>query len=284
MIKTSMNKRKKDLVFYEAKKRSEDNYYSNVNIEEYKSNLPKPLKLWNMDNVNAMLGTTTKLWWEIFFKRKFINKKILDVGCGNGYHVPYWAMCGNYTVGIDASKSSLNILSNFLKKLGLKAKLVEGFAETTSLNEKFDIVNFSNMLHHVESIPKSLENAKKMLKENGYLIIVEPIYHFPFRWIVETNFLKSINIFKKYFISKQLTHEEERALSAKKYIEYVRNAGFKIVYLKYDTNFFGYALTLLGIKNKRIKKFVFEFDKIFTKLFVPKALKSFIYIIAKPND
>lgn len=278
----NQRKRDKDVDFYEAKKAKEHNFYDNINIIRFKRDLPKPLKLWNMDKVNSGLGVTTKLWWETFFHSKFKDKKILDVGCGNCYHVPYWALHKNDIVGLDSSQASLDILSGFLRKLGLKARLKKGFIEDVVFHEKFDIVNFNNMLHHVESIPKSLSNARKVIKEDGYLIVVEPIYHFPFRWIVETDFLKSINIFKKHFIKKDLYYEEEKALSAKKYLRYICRAGFKPVYVNYDTNFFGYALTLLGVKNRTLKKVVYGFDKIFTRLFVLKSIRSFIYVIAKP--
>lgn len=277
------NKREKDVEFYEAKKKKEHKFYDKINIKQYNSDLTKPLKLWNMDSINASLGVTTKLWWEPFFKGRLKNKKILDIGCGNGYHVPYWAITCNDITGIDSSETSLEILSELLKKLGLKAKLKKGFAEDTIINEKFDIINFNNMLHHVESVPKSLANARKMIKDSGYLLIVEPIYQFPFRWIVESDFLKQINPFRWYFKMKDIYYDEEKAQPAKNYIQYINESGFDIVYLKYDTNFFGYAVNVLGIRNMMIRRVVYEFDRFFAPILVPKFMRSFIYVIAKPN-
>lgn len=272
-------KHEADVQFYETRKKKELEKFKKLDIEQYKNDLFQPHKLWNMDEINALLGTTTKFWWEDYFGSKFVGKKILDVGCGNCYHVPYWSVSGNDVVGLDSSETSLEILGLLLKKLGCGARLVKGSSEDTVLPEQFDIVNFSNMLHHVTDIPKSLENARKMLKDDGFLVVVEPIYHFPFRWALENDFLKKYNPFVRYFIKKDLFYEEEKASSARQYIECIQAAGFKVLYEKYDANFFGYALSVLNVRNKFIKRVVFEFDRIFTKL-VPKKFRSFVYVIA----
>ena len=273
------DKHRLDMEFYENQKK-EMEAFRNIDIEEYKKNLPKPFELWDMDDIHIPLGITKKIWWEQYFHGRFADKKILDVGCGNAYHVPYFALNDNYVTCLDSSKESLSILQDILDKLNLKADMKLGFIEDTVLNEEFDVVNFSNMLHHTTDIKKSLDNARKMLKEFGYLIVCEPIYNFPFRYIVETNFLKNLNPLKRYFIKKNLYYMEEISYPKDTYIQAVEEAGFKILHISYDTNFFGYALGLIGVKNRSIRKVVFKFDKFFT-LFIPNYFKSFVYIIAQ---
>ena len=247
--------------------------------------LKKQLNLWNMDELNSKLGVTTKFWWQPFFGGMFEGKKILDIGCGKGYLTPYWAI-KNEVTGIDIKKESLDQLKERLEELKLKARLVKGDAEKVIFKEKFDIISINNMLHHSPSkdhktdILKVLSNAKEMLKEGGHLLIVEPLYYFPFRWIVETRFLENINLIRKHFLKKIYGLDEfEYARTANAYLGYVKAAEFKIVYEKYDTNFFGYPLSIMGA-NRKLRRIVFEIDKIFTKL-VPNSIKPFIYIIAK---
>ncbi len=253
-----------------------------INYADYKEALPKKLKLWNMDSFNSNLGVTTKLWWQDFFNNKFKGKRILDIGCGKGYHVPYWAS-NNDVTGIDISKESLDRLREILKRLDLKAELIHRDAERIILEEKFDVININNMLHHAVDVKKVLSNANKMLKENGDLIVVEPVYNFPFRWIIETDFMKGINIFKKYFIGRiEGLEDNEKSLSAKEYISQIKKAGFDIKFRIFDTNFFGYPLTVIRVKNKPIKRIVYEFDRILSS-FIPSKFKSFIYIIASKS-
>lgn len=268
-----------DSEFYKKKKRKEQEIYGSWDVAEYKESLVKPLELWEMDEVNAGLGVTKKIWWEKITGR-LLGKRILDVGCGNAYHVPYFSLIrSNEVIGLDASKESLDILGKFLGELELEAKLVNGVAEELLVEGTFDVINFSNMLHHVENPRACLRNAFKKLRPGGYLIVCEPIYYFPFRWIVETEIFGRVNFLKKHFMSKELTFEEEQALPACKYIKAVEKANFRIIHLDYDKNFFGYAANLLGLKNKPVRFLVFVFDKFFT-LFVPKTFRSFVYIVA----
>ncbi len=68
--------------------------------------------------------------------------------------------------------------------------------ETVELENAFDGVNISNMLHHVEDKKAAPQRFRKALKDDGKLVIVEPNYYYPPRWIIETDFLDSINLVK----------------------------------------------------------------------------------------
>jgi len=267
--------------FYKKQKSSLKDFYDSIDMGKYKKDLLKPFDLWEMDELNAGLGVTKKCWWESILGTTFANKRILDVGCGNSYHVPYWASIGREIVGLDSSRESLDVLQGFLTRLeNLSPTLITGFAEDLNVKGKFDVVNYSNMLHHVDNPARCLKRAYEVMDDDGTLLVVEPIYFFPFRWVVETDFFGRVNLLKKYFIKKNLTFEEEKALSANTYINSVKSAGFEIVYIGFDSNFFGYALNLLGIKNRSIRFWFFHFDKLFT-FFVPNSFKSFVYIIGK---
>ena len=50
--------------------------------------------LWEMDERNKATGVTRKLWWEDHIG-KVENKRVLEVGCGVNYLVPYWLESGN---------------------------------------------------------------------------------------------------------------------------------------------------------------------------------------------
>ena len=66
-------------------------------------------------------------------------------------------------------------------------------------NKKYDLINISNVLHHIDDKETVLQNLRNCLKLNGKLLIVEPNYYYPLRWIIETDVLDPFNFIKKCF-------------------------------------------------------------------------------------
>jgi len=91
---------------------------------------------------------------------------ILDVGCGNGFFtLPLYQKFRNI-IGLDFSSLMLSLIKN--NKISLLK------ADTLFLPFKdysFDIVFSSNLLHHVDSISKSIREMRRVSKK--YIIIIE---------------------------------------------------------------------------------------------------------------
>jgi ubiquinone/menaquinone biosynthesis C-methylase UbiE len=124
------------------------------------------------------------------------NARILDVGCGDGFHLSLLARSGKKTwmlEGIDIDKHAIEAAT--LKGL----KVHRGTVEEVDLpDESYDLVFMIMTIEHVERPDKTLCNVKRLLKKGGRLVIVTDNtnsvdftffkehywggYHFPRHW------------------------------------------------------------------------------------------------------
>lgn len=111
----------------------------------------------------------------------FKNKKILDLGCGLGEASVYFALKGASVVALDISPGMLKCTRRLAGKYGVdrKIKLIGAPAEKIPFNEEFfDLIFGGNVLHHV-NIVKTSKEIKRVLKENGKAVFIEPLGYNP---------------------------------------------------------------------------------------------------------
>ena len=114
---------------------------------------------------------------------------ILDIGCGDGALTRLFAREGARATGIEISKAQL--------ARARAAEPVPGASYTVGRGERLpdadasiDAVVYMNSLHHVPvaEIPAALEEAARVLKPGGTLLVVEPLAegpNFELVWPVE---------------------------------------------------------------------------------------------------
>lgn len=110
---------------------------------------------------------------KIAFLKKSVgsNKKVLDVGCNDGYVGGLLLKNGNEVYGIDIVKKKLLLA----QKKGLKAKECDIENEEFPYPENcFDKVILGDVIEHIFNTDKLLEKCKRVLKNNGTLIITTP--------------------------------------------------------------------------------------------------------------
>jgi len=126
-------------------------------------------------------------WWHVgkrrliksLIRNYIINKdlkrkklKILDVGCGSGKMTEDLKVFGEIS-GIDSSKKAIV----FCKKRGLKDVYKIDIGDKLPFPEKtFDLVLVLDVLEHIENDQKVLRNLKRIMKEEGFLILTVPAY------------------------------------------------------------------------------------------------------------
>lgn len=95
------------------------------------------------------------------------NDNVLDIGCGVGYQIHKIASkCKNY-IGIDFSKKSIKLC-----KKTKNAKLIVADAhEIPFKKDYFDVILMIDVLHNLYDPRKALNEAKKVLKEDGKIVI-----------------------------------------------------------------------------------------------------------------
>ncbi|RSD35147.1 MAG: methyltransferase type 11 [Methanohalophilus sp.] len=100
--------------------------------------------------------------------------KVLDLGCGNGRHVVFFAEQGFEVSGIDISSEAIEIAKAWIKKKNLMADLKTADAEKIPYEDNsFDIVISDGVIDHV-SFDKAMlimNEVKRVLKPKGYVYI-----------------------------------------------------------------------------------------------------------------
>ena len=124
------------------------------------------------------------------------NARILDVGCGDGFHLSLLARAGKKTWSLEGVDIDQHAVESARLK-GLNVHL--GTLEQVDLPaENYDLVFMIMTIEHVERPDKTICNIKRLLKKGGHVVIVTDNtnsmdfaffrrhywggYHFPRHW------------------------------------------------------------------------------------------------------
>ncbi len=115
------------------------------------------------------------------FTDKFIQHgfhQILDLGCGNGRHVVALAAKGFEVIGLDISKTGLNLTNQWLDEVGLQANLIQ--ADTRQplplLDNTFDGLISTQVIHHayLAEVLLAINEIHRVLKPGGLAFVTVP--------------------------------------------------------------------------------------------------------------
>jgi cyclopropane fatty-acyl-phospholipid synthase-like methyltransferase len=105
------------------------------------------------------------------------SDKILDAGCGVGASAIWLAKNYNVEVtGITISNLQCEKANKFSLREGLSGRVkffIQDFTKTNFPNESFDIIFAIESVCHAENKKEFLEEAYRILKKNGKLIVVD---------------------------------------------------------------------------------------------------------------
>ncbi len=105
------------------------------------------------------------------------NDKILDVGCGTGWHIFHYGPHCRFVVGIDISREGLKRASRRLKSLRKHSNVqfVRGSVEKLPFSKNsFNKVLCVSLIEHVENPKLSLSEIRRVLLKNGLIVIGTP--------------------------------------------------------------------------------------------------------------
>jgi len=107
---------------------------------------------------------------------RFLGKKVLDVGCGNGYVLGKYALEGARVTGIDLTETAVSISRKRFALAGLRGEFLVGNAETLPFgDETFDCACSMGVLHHTPDTARAVGEIHRVLKRDGRLIVM--FYH-----------------------------------------------------------------------------------------------------------
>lgn len=120
-------------------------------------------------------------WWFVarrdiikkILKKHPKNSKILEIGCSGGILMKELNGEGFANVsGLDISKEAIETA----KRRGVKNVKVADAVKTGYKDKEFDIIIASDILEHIEDENKAVGEWKRLLKNNGTLIVFVPAF------------------------------------------------------------------------------------------------------------
>ena len=104
-------------------------------------------------------------------------KRLLDLGCGTGFFLAELMAEHPGSVGLDISHAMLKVSDQYVDG----AKLVTGDAEKLPFAPgAFDVVFCKGSLHHTRDHVGFLRHCRRVLQEDGVLVMSEPCNDNPF--------------------------------------------------------------------------------------------------------
>ncbi|MEH6891741.1 class I SAM-dependent methyltransferase [Bacillus sp. JJ864] len=100
------------------------------------------------------------------------EKRVIDIGCGGGIYTKQLALMGAAEViGVDFSNQMVQAAKENCAHIS-NISFIQGDAYNIPFaDESFDIVLSRAVIHHLDHIPKFLQEAYRILKRNGILIL-----------------------------------------------------------------------------------------------------------------
>jgi ubiquinone/menaquinone biosynthesis C-methylase UbiE len=159
----------------------------------------KPLEL----NKEVMQRYPLQMYHYLGLKADLTNKDVLEIGSGRGGGANYLAstMRPNSYVGLDLAQSAVDLANKIHQVSNLK--FIQGNAEEIPVeSNSIDVVINVESCHGYGNVPKFLSEVKRVLKPNGYLLLVD------FR-----NEVKNMEIFQHQLRESGLVLKEEESIS-----------------------------------------------------------------------
>jgi len=104
------------------------------------------------------------------------NKKVLEIGCGNGADGTMFAKAGADYTGVDLTDAALQATRQQFRLLGLKGTFQIENAEHLSFpDNNFDFVYSYGVLHHTVTPANAFSEVRRVLKPGGKAVLM--LYH-----------------------------------------------------------------------------------------------------------
>jgi SAM-dependent methyltransferase len=126
------------------------------------------------EEIRAMpLSSNSKIVAQLLADQK---GSALDIGCGDGKFTRLLASRFASVSGIDVKEKKIDEARDAAKAAGVDVDFRTASGEAIPYADgSFDVVAFSNSLHHMPDAAKALAEAMRVLKTGGKLYIMEPV-------------------------------------------------------------------------------------------------------------
>lgn len=154
------------------------------------------------------------------------NSSILEIGCGTG-EVAYWIAQKTpaLVLGTDLCVPFIEKAKKNFQLPNLRYDILDFNKVDQFKGERFDYIIGNGILHHLYwNLDDAFMNMRRLLKEDGKLIFIEPNYYNPYVYLIFT-----------YAWLRKLTHLEpdEMAFSKSFVLDRLRRAGYREIEVDY---------------------------------------------------
>lgn len=132
------------------------------------------------------------------------NSVVADFCCGTGVSIEFLIPKAKLIYGIDASKDMIDICKGKFNN-NPKVRLIQADVSNTGLNNQyFDYVLIRMGLHHIKDKKSVIDEAYRLLKTNGKLIIIDKFRKYntliTYAFDLFRNILRGYHLFGHYYI------------------------------------------------------------------------------------
>ena len=139
-------------------------------------------------------------WFKSTFKfNQYKNKKVLEIGVGDGIDHLELAKAGASLTGIDITPKSIELTKRNLELHGYHSDLLVADAENLPFEDEiFEVVYSFGVLHHIPDTQKTIDEIYRVLKPQGKALITLYnknslffwLFVFLYDFILKGNFMK----------------------------------------------------------------------------------------------
>lgn len=131
------------------------------------------------NNITTNLNSWNKLdrysKWIYHMYEKHIGKNVLDIGGGVGTAISFYIEKADRVIATELFENQIDIMNERFKDFSyFKALKADIMKDDFSELAPFDTIILINVLEHIEDDIQALANMKKLLEENGKIIICVP--------------------------------------------------------------------------------------------------------------
>ena len=190
----------------------------------------------------SLMEYADKHWWNLGRRNiiaQMIEKlvvlpkeaQILEIGCGTGIHLEMLAEFGQ----VRAMEMDSNIRDFALKKTNQRFEIKDGSCpdKIPFETKSFDLICMFDVLEHIEQDQETLIVLKKLLKENGYIMITVPAY----QWL--------------WSVHDDINHHKRR-YSSRSFCGLIQGLEFDLIKLSYFNTFLFPLAVIAKLKDRLV--------------------------------
>jgi ubiquinone/menaquinone biosynthesis C-methylase UbiE len=118
-------------------------------------------------------------WYEHWHRYHFIKdlvkgKRVCDIACGEGYGSALLASCADSVTGVDIASDVISSANEKYKNISNLSYLQSNALKTSFKDNSFDVIVSFETLEHLNEQDQLLDEFKRVLSDDGLLIISTP--------------------------------------------------------------------------------------------------------------